>query len=130
MGVFIYNGLKSAHMVPVPAREQGIATIATVVDSCWDVDMWITPFPSHPDVIWRKNMKCTAKFALFYYSVKTKVTSHRDALLCEPCIVTVSVYLASGEYTDTKQLEQPSCVSPLGTNRLKLRTDTYHHQSL
>ena len=86
MGVFIYNGLKSAHMVPVPAREQGIATIATVVDSCWDVDMWITPFPSHPDVIWRKNMKSTAKFALFYYSVKTKVTAHRDALLCEPRI--------------------------------------------
>ena len=29
-------------------------------------------------------MKSTAKFALFYYSVKIKVMSHRDALLCEP----------------------------------------------
>ena len=70
-GILIYNGLKSAHIVPVFERQITEATNVGVVDSSMAIDTWIAPSASGPDVTWTKVMKTTDRHALFYYSVKT-----------------------------------------------------------
>ena len=77
MGILIYNGLKSAHSVPVFVREISASTNFGVVDSSMAIDTWIAPSASGPDIMWTKVMKMTDRHALFYYSAKT-CKSHMD----------------------------------------------------
>ena len=57
MGIFIYNGMKSAWLVPVFVREVSAETQLGVVDSSMAIDTWIAPSLTGTHVTWTKVMK-------------------------------------------------------------------------
>ena len=73
----MYSGMKSALVMPVLHKRFSANTPVNVADSFWAVESWIAP-PSWSDVPlnrWTKNIEITETHVLFYFSLKSMVTT-------------------------------------------------------